>query len=137
MKFKHVVNFLLPQDTLFSPSSHLEAWQRGEHYDTSGLRFGVGDRVECRIGSDPVTGWGAGSVIKTVYREANWPEEVFAPYQVKLDDGRLIFAPHDLEQVIRAGKPAEDGEDGDHDYEDDEAENALAEAEAGGHGVNE
>ena len=35
------------------------------------------------------------------YREANWPPGVFAPYQIQLDDGRLIFAPHDADQVIR------------------------------------
>jgi ribosomal protein L12E/L44/L45/RPP1/RPP2 len=27
---------------------------------------------------------------------------MFAPYQIRLDDGRLIFAPQDINEVIRA-----------------------------------
>lgn len=27
---------------------------------------------------------------------------MFAPYQIRLDDGRLIFAPQDVNEVIRA-----------------------------------
>lgn len=47
------------------------------------------------------------------YREANWPPGVFAPYQIQLDDGRLIFAPHDADQVIRKLQGGDGGgEDG-------------------------
>lgn len=35
------------------------------------------------------------------YRESNWPPGMCAPYQVQLDDGRLIFAPRDINEVIR------------------------------------
>ena len=35
------------------------------------------------------------------YREPKWPEGKVAPYQVKLCDGRKIFAPLDDERVIR------------------------------------
>jgi hypothetical protein len=36
-----------------------------------------------------------------MYREAGWAPEEVAPYQVKLEDGSLIFAPHDEDEVIR------------------------------------
>ena len=36
------------------------------------------------------------------YREKSWPEGKIVPYQVKLDDGRLIFAPIDDDRVIRS-----------------------------------
>ena len=58
--------------------------------------------MHCRVGDDPVTGWASGTVVQLSYHEPNWPPDVFAPYQIQLDDGRLIFAPHDIEQVIRA-----------------------------------
>ena len=61
------------------------------------LRFGVGDRVECNAGS-----WMAGSVVALWYSEPGWPTSRVAPYQVELDDGRLIYAPADAERLIRA-----------------------------------
>mmetsp|Transcript_45940 Transcript_45940/g.103768 ORF Transcript_45940/g.103768 Transcript_45940/m.103768 type:complete len:90 (-) Transcript_45940:57-326(-) len=85
---------------LSDPSVNLEAWQAGNEFGN--LRFGLGARVQCRIGEDPVTGWAAGSIVKLMYREENWPPDVVAPYQIQLDDERLIFAPHDIDQVIRA-----------------------------------
>ena len=61
------------------------------------LRFGVGDRVECNAGS-----WAAGHVVALWYSEPGWPRGRVAPYQVELDDGRLIYAPADVERLIRA-----------------------------------
>jgi hypothetical protein len=97
---------------LFPDEATLRAWHRGERkpwppaYEPeplkeSDLRFVVGHLVECRVGPDPVTGWAPGKVIKTLYRESHWPPAVTAPYQIELDDGRLIFAPQDTDQVIR------------------------------------
>jgi len=57
------------------------------------LRFAKGDRVKCNTGS----GWIAGEVVQLMYREAG----VIAPYQVKLDDGKLIYAPEDNDMLIR------------------------------------
>jgi len=31
-----------------------------------------------------------------------------APYQIQLDDGRLIFTPQDIDQVIRALDPVDE-----------------------------
>ena len=50
----------------------------------------------------PVRGWAPGKVVALWYREDNWPPGQMAPYQVQLDDARLIFAPQDFDQVIRA-----------------------------------
>lgn len=66
------------------------------------LRFVVGQPVKCRIGSDPVNGWAKGVIIQCWYREDSWPSHTFAPYKIALDDGRNIFAPADVDQVIRA-----------------------------------
>jgi len=68
-----------------------------------GLRFEIGSRVQCRTG--PGSGedaWSCGTVVRLWYRENGWPASRVAPYQIKLDDGRLIFAPMDDDRVIRA-----------------------------------
>ena len=94
----------------FPTSEVLSKWSRGEEADwppfdeeeIPPLRFQVGQRVQCRVGPDPVTGWAAGKIIQLWYRESNWPEETWAPYKIQLDDGRNIFAPGDMDQVVRA-----------------------------------
>jgi len=68
------------------------------------LRFSVGDSVECRIGPDPVTGWAKGSVAQLWYREQGWPPNSWAPYKIQLEDGKCIFAPSDMDQIIRGAK---------------------------------
>ena len=64
------------------------------------LRFELGARVFCNTGA-----WTPGTVVKQNYREKSWPAGKIAPYQVKLDDGRLIYAPLDADKVIKAGAP--------------------------------
>jgi len=61
------------------------------------LRFKIGDLVECNTHK----GWSAGKVVALMYREASMPPGVIAPYQVKLDSGPLIYAPADMDQVVR------------------------------------
>jgi len=62
------------------------------------LRFAVGDRVQCNRGAD---GWADGVVAGHLYRDEHMPPGMVAPYQITLDDGGLIFAPADVDQVIR------------------------------------
>lgn len=67
------------------------------------LRFGVGDRVECNMGSTSEKEWTLGTVERLFYRERNFPSGMCAPYQVLLDDGTsLIYATHDNDHFIRA-----------------------------------
>merc|ERR1712194_924997 len=64
-----------------------------------GLRFGVGDAVECRAQG----GWIRGRIVGLRYREDDWPEDEFVPYQIMCEDnGQLIFAPEDHPRLIRA-----------------------------------
>jgi hypothetical protein len=63
------------------------------------LRFAVGQQVECNVGS-----WEPGEVVSLFYRDQGMPPGVTAPYQVKLDDGRMVFAPEDDEKFIREKK---------------------------------
>ena len=86
------------------PQSGVLAAPLRQYMDQVKLRFSVGAIVECRVGTDPVTGWAGGRVLSLYYREANWPPTSIAPYKVKLDDGRSIFAPADDDQVIRLKK---------------------------------
>lgn len=47
--------------------------------------------------------------MKLNYRESSWPKDAFAPYQIQLNDGRMIFAPKDKEEVVRLAVGAEEG----------------------------
>jgi len=62
-------------------------------------RFGIGHRVECRTGDEE---WSAGKIVALDYSEDSWPAGRVVPYQIRLDNGRLIFAPVDIDQVIRS-----------------------------------
>jgi len=61
------------------------------------LRFGVGDKVQCNTGGK----FQKGEVVSLMYREEGMQPGMIAPYQVRLLDGTLIFAPEDTEEVIR------------------------------------
>lgn len=93
----------------------LEKWAKGEEAEWPpldledemddpfpALRFGVGQRVQCRVGPDEVTGWASGTIIQLWYRENSWNSGTYAPYKIRLDDGREIFAPADADPVVRA-----------------------------------
>jgi len=98
----------------FPPPEILEKWHNGQEADwppldmddemdlLPQLRFNVEQKVECRVGPDEVTGWVKGTITQLWYREKGWAEGSFAPYKVLLDDGREIFAPGDVDSVIRA-----------------------------------
>jgi hypothetical protein len=88
----------------FPTEDVLEKWHRGEeaewppNEDPIELRFSVGMFVLCRVGP---TDWAPGKVQQLWYREANWPPNSYAPYKILLDDGRDIYAPADVDQVIK------------------------------------
>ena len=97
-------------DERMPPAETYEDWYEGKptHWppppEDVVLRFAVGTRVECKVGTKQ---WAVGYVTKHWFRQGDWPPGVFAPYQVQLDDGRLIFAPDDANRCIRgegAGK---------------------------------
>ena len=97
-------------DERMPPAETYEDWYEGRptHWppppEDVVLRFAVGTRVECKVGTKQ---WAVGYVTKHWFRQGDWPPGVFAPYQVQLDDGRLIFAPDDANRCIRgegAGK---------------------------------
>jgi hypothetical protein len=97
-------------DERMPPAETYEDWYEGKptHWppppEDVVLRFAVGTRVECKVGTKQ---WAVGGVTKHWFRQGDWPPGVFAPYQVQLDDGRLIFAPDDANRCIRgegAGK---------------------------------
>ena len=94
----------------FPTKEVLEKWHRGEDADwppmgaepqMPQLRFDIGTRVLCRIGPNAETDWAPGQIILLWYRESSWPPGSFAPYKIKLDDGREIFAPGDMDQIIK------------------------------------
>merc|ERR1712146_680436 len=58
-----------------------------------GLRFKVGDRVECNTRD----GWAAGTIVALGYKS---PDGSFNPYQIRLDSDTLIFAPMDDDRII-------------------------------------
>eukprot|EP00595_Chromulina_sp_UTEXLB2642_P001803 CAMPEP_0196764712 /NCGR_PEP_ID=MMETSP1095-20130614/6696_1 /TAXON_ID=96789 ORGANISM="Chromulina nebulosa, Strain UTEXLB2642" /NCGR_SAMPLE_ID=MMETSP1095 /ASSEMBLY_ACC=CAM_ASM_000446 /LENGTH=203 /DNA_ID=CAMNT_0042120959 /DNA_START=319 /DNA_END=930 /DNA_ORIENTATION=+ len=107
-----VIEEIQPEDVddIFPDEDCLSKWKAGIKCDwppKPPLRFGIGERVECRIGPHPVKGWAAGRIIKLHYSESDWPPNMVAPYQIQLHDGRLIYAPADVDQVIRLRPPAQ------------------------------
>mmetsp|Transcript_636 Transcript_636/g.2103 ORF Transcript_636/g.2103 Transcript_636/m.2103 type:complete len:424 (-) Transcript_636:180-1451(-) len=61
------------------------------------LRFKVGDVVECNANG----GWQEGKVVNLMYRDEYMIPGMVAPYQVELNNGDLIYAPADIDKVIR------------------------------------
>jgi hypothetical protein len=71
------------------------------------LRFEVGTAVQCRVGPEE---WFPGIITQKWYRENTWPQGAWAPYKIRLTDGRDIFAPADLPQIIKAADSAQSTE---------------------------
>eukprot|EP01065_Artemidia_motanka_P035129 TRINITY_DN4303_c0_g1_i1.p1 TRINITY_DN4303_c0_g1~~TRINITY_DN4303_c0_g1_i1.p1 ORF type:complete len:289 (+),score=80.20 TRINITY_DN4303_c0_g1_i1:99-965(+) len=74
----------------------------GEHErGAAGLRFGLGDRVQCAVNTHQRVAWAPGTVVGLWYHEAAWAK--LAPYQVRLDGHpvKYIFSPHDDKHLIR------------------------------------
>ena len=65
------------------------------------LRFAVGEAVECNLGER----WAKGVVVDLMYREAGMASGGVAPYQVELEGGGRIYAPSDVEEVVRRPRP--------------------------------
>merc|ERR1712216_230342 len=63
------------------------------------LRFAIGAKVQCKTGEKD---WSNGEVVALMYRDEYMPPGMVAPYQIKLVDGNLIYAPADEDSVIRA-----------------------------------
>ena len=64
------------------------------------LRFAVGERVECLTRE-----WSAGTVVRLFYTQSSFDQGTCVPYQVRLDSGKLIFVPQDVDRVCRAEAP--------------------------------
>jgi hypothetical protein len=86
------------------PDEIIAKWFRGEDADwppepeAPELRFDVGTKVQCRVGPSE---WESGTVIQLWYRENSWPEGVYAPYKIRLNIGKDIYAPQDTDKMIR------------------------------------
>ena len=66
------------------------------------LRFMVGDAVECAVANR----WEPGVVVAHMYRDEYMPPGLIAPYQVKLDNGTVVYAPVDDPCYIREASPS-------------------------------
>jgi hypothetical protein len=133
---------------IFPDVETLDKWKRGIRCrwpPEPALRFAIGERVECRVGPHPVKGWAAGRIVRLHYSEPNWPPNMVAPYQIQLHDGRLIYAPQDVDQLIRLRPPAketdppspevkypEDGGDLEDDEDDDDNDVEMEDISGGG-----
>jgi len=62
------------------------------------LRFTVGDRVECKI-HPTEDKWEPGIIMEIDIKQKN----MLIPYKINLDNGNLIYAPADREEIIRRG----------------------------------
>jgi hypothetical protein len=65
-------------------------------------RFEKGTEVLCCTGDHE---WSRGVIVALNHREPNWPRYKGVPYQVQLHDGRLVFAPFDVDECCRKVVP--------------------------------
>ena len=74
-----------------------------ERKDEVQLRFEPGTRVECWYRRDEHTEptWALGEVVSHFYTQSSFPPGKCAPYQVRLDTSRKIFALKDHDSIIR------------------------------------
>jgi len=63
---------------------------------TRKLKYKVGDLVKCKVDK-----WTEGIVTQLWYREELWETGRYAPYQVLLEDGELIYIPRDSKIFIK------------------------------------
>lgn len=88
----------------FPTKDVIEKWARGEaavwppEPEPVTLRFEVGTDVLCRVGP---TSWAQGVVEQQWYRQVTWEEGVYAPYKIRLRNGKAIYAPNDIDPIIR------------------------------------
>lgn len=88
----------------FPPKEIIDKWMKGEQADWPPqpepieLRFSVGTKVLCRVGPND---WAQGTVEQLWYRQSMWQEGVFAPYKIRLRNGTAIYAPQDVDPIIR------------------------------------
>ena len=73
----------------------------GKAVEEKALRFGRGARVVCNTGRKADAPWEAGTVVALYHREEGWAPGEVVPYQVRLNDGTLIYAPFDADGCIR------------------------------------
>jgi hypothetical protein len=73
----------------------------GKAVEEKALRFGRGARVVCNTGRKADAPWEAGTVVALFHREEGWAPGEVVPYQVRLNDGTLIYAPFDADGCIR------------------------------------
>ena len=65
------------------------------------LRFARGDRVlvpNAHGGLEP------GVVRQTRYTEPGWPTGFWVPYQIEREDGAVVYAPEDTDELVRAAR---------------------------------
>merc|ERR1719263_1345740 len=63
-----------------------------------GLRFAVGDRVECNMGGGMRK---AGVITELLYRDNDMEQGQVCPYKIQLDDATSTWAPYDEDECIR------------------------------------
>ena len=112
----HVVPYQVLLDTEHARGDQNAVWVPADVDECirAALRFQVDEVVECCINPE-LHIWARGTVVAHFYREAKWPKNQFAPYQVRLEsfydedsgktlEGSLIWAPQDSDACIRIPK---------------------------------
>eukprot|EP00854_Cymbomonas_tetramitiformis_P021963 gene21963-26455_t len=83
------------QDLLWKKVSTGGEMEKGMRY-----RFGVGDRVMLRQTTE---NWQPGTVVLLEYREPHWLSSKTVPYQIRTDEGKLLYTPVDTDESVRPG----------------------------------
>ncbi|KAK3245979.1 hypothetical protein CYMTET_44473 [Cymbomonas tetramitiformis] len=81
-------------------SRHFLVSTGGEMEKGMRYRFGVGDRVMLRQTTE---NWQPGTVVLLEYREPHWLSSKTVPYQIRTDEGKLLYTPVDTDESVRPG----------------------------------
>jgi G3E family GTPase len=63
---------------------------------TDTLTYKIGDKIQCNVGQ-----WVKGEIVAFWFRDEWWETGRYAPYQVKLENGGLIYVPFDKSTFVR------------------------------------
>ena len=91
--YPYQIRLETPEVLIYAPADEDDCIQKAVSF-----RFEIGALVECNLGDADGPDWETGHVVAYNFQQ---PKGVFNPYQIKLLNGALIYAPADEDTLIK------------------------------------